>query len=41
MLIIAVGITSLLGLAINMFIVLNKVERNQLIGIFKKKLKLA
>ena len=41
MLIIAVGITSLLGLAINMFIVLNKDERNQLIGIFKKKLKLA
>lgn len=40
MLIIAAGITSIFGLVINMFIVLNSNERNQLINVFKKKVKL-
>ena len=41
MLIIAAGITAILGLIINMFIVLNKEERNFLLKLFKKKLKIA
>ena len=41
MLIIAAGITSIIGLGINMFIVLNASERNQLMSVFKKKVKLA
>lgn len=41
MLIIAAGITSIIGLGINIFIVLNENERNQLISLFKKNVKLA
>ena len=41
MLIIAAVITSIIGLGINMFIVLNASERNQLMSVFKKKVKLA
>lgn len=41
MLIIAAGITAILGLIINMFIVLSREERNFLLKLFKKKLKIA
>lgn len=41
LLIIACGVTSIIGLIINMFIVLNKDERIYLLGIVKRKVKMA